>query len=226
LSAAGRWSGLGRLLAPLYGTYYRTLALRGVTAAGEPFEPRAFACSGEIWALCERDALALAGLVAARGFTALIALGRDGDWAAAALTALGCGVVRGSSRRGGWPALRSLLRHLEASPGPLAMVVDGPLGPAGRVRPGALICARDSGRPVRPVAAAARRRILFPRTWSGIYLPLPFTTVRIALGESLAVPAGAAPGETADLALELERRLAEAGRRAAATAAAARVAAA
>jgi lysophospholipid acyltransferase (LPLAT)-like uncharacterized protein len=215
VSLPSRWSGLGRLLAPAYRTYYRTLGLHAVTAEGAPIEPRGYTFSGEIWALCERDALALAGLAAAQGFTALIALGNDGDWAASALQALGCGVVRGSSRRGGWPALRSLLRRLDAAPGPLAMVVDGPLGPAGRVRPGALICARDSGRPVRPVAAAARRRLLFPRTWSGIYLPLPFTAVRIALGEALAVPAGAAAGEIEALTRELERRLAEAARRAA-----------
>jgi lysophospholipid acyltransferase (LPLAT)-like uncharacterized protein len=210
-----RWSRLGRLLAPLYRAYYRTLRLHGVTAAGIPVEPRRFVFQGEIWALCERDAPALAGLAAAQGFTALIALGRDGDWAAAALAALGCNVVRGSSRRGGWPALRSLLRRLETAPGPLAMVVDGPLGPAGRVRPGALVCARDSGRPIRPVAAGARHRLRFPGTWSGIYLPLPFTTVRIALGASLTVPAGATPGEIEDLSRELESRLAEAGRRAA-----------
>ncbi len=210
-----RWRRLARLFSLIYRGYYRTLRLRGWSAAGEDLDPRRFAFDAEIWALCERDSLALAGLAAARGFTALVAHGRDGDWAAAALAALGCEVVRGSSRRGGWPALRSLTRRLATVPGPLAIVVDGPVGPAGRARPGALACARASGLPVRPVAAAAPCRLVFPRTWSGIYLPLPFAELRIALGETLLVPAATMDGELADLARELERRLAEALRRAA-----------
>jgi len=210
-----RWRAISRLLAPVYRAYHRTLRLRGLAETDAALAPRSFPLGGEIWALCERDALALAGMAAARGFTALVAHGRDGDWAAAALAALGCTVVRGSSRRGGWPALRSLLRRLEAAPGPLAIVVDGPLGPAGRARPGAVVCARDSGLPVRPVAAAAQRRLVFPRTWSGIYLPLPFTTVWIALGERLAVPATASLDEIDALTHELERRLAETRHRAA-----------
>jgi lysophospholipid acyltransferase (LPLAT)-like uncharacterized protein len=216
MSWEGGWRDGGRRLAAplvpalarLYRAYYRTLRLRGLGETGASFDPRSFAFAGEIFALCERDALALAGLVAARGFTALVALGRDGDWAAAALGALGCEVVRGSSRRGGWAALRQLLARLRTAPGPLAMIVDGPLGPSGRVRPGALVCGRESGRPIRPVAAAARHRLRFPGTWSGIYLPLPFAEVRIALAPPLVVPAAAGVEELDTLAAEVERRLA------------------
>jgi lysophospholipid acyltransferase (LPLAT)-like uncharacterized protein len=195
-------------LARLYRAYYRTLRLRGRSESGAAFDPRSFAFAGEIFALCERDALALAGLAAARGFTALVALGRDGDWAAAALQALGCEVVRGSSRRGGWAALRHLLAQLRTAPGPLAMVVDGPLGPSGSVRQGALVCSRESGRPIRPVAAAARHRLRFPGTWSGIYLPLPFAEVRIALAPPLAVPPATGVAALDSLAAEVARRLA------------------
>jgi lysophospholipid acyltransferase (LPLAT)-like uncharacterized protein len=211
----GFWSGAGRLVGLAYRGYYRSLRLQALSPTGASLPPREHPVAGEIWAFCERDALALGGMAVGRRFTALVSHGRDGDWAAAALAALGCTALRGSSRRGGWPALRALLRHLQTAPGPLALVIDGPLGPAGRVRPGALICARDSGLPVRPVAAAARHCLVFPQTWSGIYLPLPFTRVRIALGERLAVPADASTDEIAELTTEMERRLADARRRAA-----------
>jgi lysophospholipid acyltransferase (LPLAT)-like uncharacterized protein len=204
-----------RLLGGVYRAYHRTLRLRAWSPLGVIVEPHAFSFGDEIWALCERDSLALAGFAAARGFSVLVAHGRDGDWAAAALVALGCTVVRGSSRRGGWAALRTLERGLETGCGPLAIVVDGPLGPAGRARPGALACARSSGRPVRPVAAAARPRWRFPGTWSGIYLPLPFAALRIVLGEPLEVPAATADSDLLPLAQELERRLGAARQRAA-----------
>jgi lysophospholipid acyltransferase (LPLAT)-like uncharacterized protein len=205
---------LGSLVALAYRTYYRTVRLRGCSPSGEEFDPRGFPLAGEIWALCECDALALAGLAANRSVTALVTVGRDGDWAAAALAKLGCTIVRGSSRRGGWEALRGILRRLGSSPASLAMVVDGPLGPAGRARPGAVVCARESGRPLVPVAAAAGRRLRFPRTWSGIYLPLPWSRVWIALGDPVAVPAATADADLASLTAELEGRLRAARQRA------------
>jgi lysophospholipid acyltransferase (LPLAT)-like uncharacterized protein len=202
------WQRIAPLCALLYRAYHRTLRLRGSSESGDAFDPRSYEFPAEIWALCERDTLALAGLAAARGFTVLVALGADGDWAAAVLTALGCKVVRGSSRRGGWTALRRLLSQLESGSGPLAVVVDGPLGPDGRVRPGALVCSQWSGRPLRVVAAHARYRVRFPGTWSGIYLPLPFAKVAIALARPLQVPATAALSDLDRWASEVEHRLA------------------
>ena len=138
---------------------------------------------GQIFALCERDTLALGGLMAGRRFTVLVAHGRDGNWASALLAALGCHVVRGSTRRGGTRALLQVTRSAQATNDPVGMVVDGPLGPAGVAKPGVVLCGLKSGRPVRALGVASRWSIRFPGTWSGLYLPLPFSTVMVTYSE-------------------------------------------
>src|SRR5581483_8210867 len=95
----------------------------------------------QIFVACERDALALAGVMADHRFTILVARGRDGDWASTALAAMGCVVVRGSSLHDPAAALAALARRLDDSPGPAAIVADGPLGPHRAIRRGAFYCA-------------------------------------------------------------------------------------
>jgi hypothetical protein len=175
------------LVARVYRAYFATWRLRFRLADGSVMRLREYPFGSEILAGCERDVLVLVGITAGRGFTVLVAHGRDGDWAAAVLDALGCHVVRGSARRGGAVALRALIHEIRESPTPLGLVVDGPLGPAGRAKGGAVFCALKTGRPLRALGVAARRRILFNKTWSGMFLPLPFTRVIIAV-DDVAMP--------------------------------------
>ena len=211
---------LVRLLARLYGALHATLRFDAYLPDGSRTTPGTYPFGPEVFALSERDALALGGLLASARFTTLIAPGRDGDWATEVATALGGRVVRGATARGGARALASLLRDLPSDSGPLALVVDGPLGPAGVARAGAVVCAAHTGRPLRPVAAAARRELVLGATWSRLWLPLPFSRVVVVVGETL--PVGAAPGreEREGLARELTGRLAAARERAAVEAAA------
>jgi lysophospholipid acyltransferase (LPLAT)-like uncharacterized protein len=166
-----------------YRAYFATFRLQVLRTDGSLIVPRDYPYGREVFALCERDALALGGILTGRRFTVLVAHGRDGDLASAFLAALGCRIVRGSSARGGTGALRALVPLLSQSAEPLGLVVDGPLGPAGRAKPGAVICAIETGRPLGALGAAARHAFVFPRTWSGIYLPLPFTRVAIVLDD-------------------------------------------
>lgn len=173
-----------RCAAGIYRAFYATLRVTAVLPDGTRLRARDYAMGGHIFAVCEGDALALGGLMADRRFAVLVAHGRDGDWAAALLTGIGCRVIRGSTRRGGTGALLALLRHMERSEDPVAIVVDGPLGPAGVAKPGAIVCGLKSGRPVRALGVAARWKLTVPRTWSGIYLPLPFTSLIVTVEPS------------------------------------------
>jgi lysophospholipid acyltransferase (LPLAT)-like uncharacterized protein len=193
--------------AAAYRLSYATLRLRGQLSNGSVIQPRRHAFDREVFAVCERDALALGGLLAGAGVTVLVTIGRDGDRAAYALERLGCTVVRGSSRAGGALALRTLVDHLEASPHPAAIVVDGPLGPAGVAKGGAVVCAAATARPLRALAASASRALTFPRTWSGIYLPLPFSRVTIATDDPLTLPWPLTPEEVEAQAAILSDRL-------------------
>ncbi len=218
-AAKGAWviRQAANVAALIYRAYHATLRLRLLLPDGTIVPVDEYPPDRKIFALCERDALAAAGLIAGTGCTVLVTIGRDGDWASALLEQLGCHVVRGSSRLRGAAALKGLLDALRVSGGPAAIVVDGPLGPAGAAKSGAVACGILTGRPVHAIAAAARFRIVFPGTWSGIYLPLPFSKVVVALDEQLQIPDPPDPDQADDLSKQLTirlrvlRRLAESG---------------
>lgn len=201
---------LVRLLARAYRALHATLRVEGLLADGSRATPATYPFGPEVFALSERDALALGGILAAARFTTLVAPGRDGDWATEVATALGGRVVRGATERGGARALADLLRMLQSDGGPLALVVDGPLGPVGVAKAGAVVCAARTGRPLRPVAAAARRELVLGSSWSRLWLPLPFSRVVVVVGAAIPV-AGVASRETREaLARELSHALSRA----------------
>jgi lysophospholipid acyltransferase (LPLAT)-like uncharacterized protein len=177
-----------RLLAKGARLWWRTLPVRILTHDDRTYRPAEYPFDAQIFAISERDLLVLPRMTDETRFTALIATGRDGDLATAAAEALGLSVVRGSSRRAGHMAFSELVRALERNAGPAAIVVDGPLGPAGEPKPGVLACAAATGRCVVPVGAAARRAIVLTPSWSKLYLPLPFTEVVIVCGAPIPAP--------------------------------------
>lgn len=204
----------GRAFALLYRAVFATWRFTGLLPDGTEIAPLDYGFSREIFALSERDAIALAGVTAAHGFAVLVANGRDGDWAAAMLTGLGCRVARGATQRGGMQALVDLLRLFGQAPTPAGIVADGPLGPVGRAQPGVMWCAARTGRPARALAAAAARALVFRGSWSGLYVPLPFSRIVIACEAPLCLNADASR-EDIDLATaELTRRLGTARQRA------------
>lgn len=164
-------------------------------------------------ALSERDALAFAYAATRHPLVTLVAPGRDGDWVATALRASGADVHRGAEKRLGYVGARALIRDLRRSPRPAALVVDGPLGPAGVVKPGVVGCAAAAGLAIRPIAAATSRALTFPRTWSGIYLPLPRSTVVFSIAPDVAAVGGDADARRA-VAARITTDLGEARRRA------------
>ena len=187
-----------------------TWRLDGILPDGSRIPAVEYPFGRQIFAVCERDAIALSALMVGRGFTVLAAFGRDGDLASALLEGIGCRVVRGAARRGGARALRRLVAALSESDRPAGIVVDGPLGPPGVPKPGVLFCARETGRPIVPLGVAARGKIEFRASWSRIYLPLPGARIVIACGETVAVSSDETRGGMDRLGAELEARLASA----------------
>ncbi|MEZ4862760.1 MAG: hypothetical protein R3C14_15700 [Caldilineaceae bacterium] len=66
----------------------------------------------------------------------------------------------------------------------VVVAVDGPSGPAGRVRPGALWLARFTGCPIIPVGTAASPSIRLPR-WDRLVMPLPGAKVVHIFGQPI-----------------------------------------
>jgi len=141
---------------------------------------------GRLFAVAECDLLAVLPWANGRPFVTTIASGRDGDWAAMVASGLGVLVARGAAGRGGTSAVEGLLR-LTTPDRPVLLSVDGPLGPAGIAKPGIVSLGASCRRDVVPIAAAARWAFRFPWTWSGIYLPLPFSKVWLQAAEPVNV---------------------------------------
>ena len=101
--------------------------------------------------------------------------------------------------------LRGLVRQIGAQT-TVAVLVDGPRGPARVSKTGIVALARLTGLPIQPVAFSARPAIRL-RSWDGSLVPLPFSRVVCAFGEPFLVQRD--EGEFSDqrAARELDRRL-------------------
>lgn len=141
-----------------------------------------------------------------RGIVVMTSRNFDGEWIARIIERFGYGTARGSSSRGGSQALREMTRSLRAGAA-VGFTLDGPRGPARAAQPGALWLAGATGHPVLPFHLEASRAWT-ARSWDGTQVPKPFSTVALAIGEPLTVPAGADEQAIIEATAELERRLA------------------
>jgi len=117
---------------------------------------------------------------------------RDGEIVTRALARFGIASTRGSSTRGGVAGLLGLVRaHRQGRD--LALIPDGPRGPAGVAKGGAAELAFLTGAPLFPVAVSCARSWRLP-TWDRLMLPRPFTRVVVLVGEPLRAAAFAGPG--------------------------------
>lgn len=111
-------------------------------------------------------------------FAALVSGSRDGELLAGYLLR-GLGypqVIRGSSSRGGSEALAAIVEVLEERS--CLITPDGPRGPAGEAKAGALVAAARAGRRVMAVGWRCRRSWRV-RSWDRMEIPYPFSKVYI-----------------------------------------------
>lgn len=128
------------------------------------------------------------------GVVVLISEHRDGELVARAATALGFGLIRGSTTRGAGRALIAMVRALESGK-EIAITPDGPRGPARKFAPGALVAAQRSDRLILPVAVSVDRAWRL-KSWDRFLIPKPFARVTVAYGEPEKVLATDSRGAT------------------------------
>jgi lysophospholipid acyltransferase (LPLAT)-like uncharacterized protein len=117
-----------------------------------------------------------------KGFSPSLMISRsnDGDIGAGICRRAGWRPIRGSSTQGGLKALKSIIRELRKSR--LAgHIVDGPQGPAGIVKPGAITLALAAHAVIVPVRMSADKA-WFLNSWDRFMLPKPFAEVRFDFG--------------------------------------------
>lgn len=131
-----------------------------------------------------------------KGFGAAILVSRsdDGEMIARVVHKQGHVTVRGSSSKGGLPALARLIKTLTRENRPGVVVPDGPQGPRYVVQPGVILMAKRTGYPIIPLTCSSRRMKVFA-SWDRFILPRPGSDGRVAYGTPLYVPPDA-DGET------------------------------
>ena len=112
---------------------------------------------------------------------------RDGEYISRFLQKYGYRLVRGSSSRGGGPALLSLIRRVRKGDSVL-ITPDGPTGPIHKVKPGTIYLQEKTGVPIIPVGVAIERKKTFA-SWDRLNFPLPGTRATLVIGEQLILPA-------------------------------------
>jgi lysophospholipid acyltransferase (LPLAT)-like uncharacterized protein len=115
----------------------------------------------------------------------LISPSVDGEVPAAIARRLGAAVIRGSSTRTGARALRDYYQLLVKEQVSPVITPDGPTGPRFVFKPGGIVLAQISGRPLVPMAYAASRAWLV--SWDKFVIPWPFSRISIAVGEPVYV---------------------------------------
>lgn len=113
----------------------------------------------------------------------LISQSRDGEIIAGVAARSGWRPVRGSSSRGARQGFRQMIESLRG--GNLAvMIVDGPRGPAGRVKPGAIRLAHATNSVLVPFYVSADRAWQF-NSWDRFFVPKPFARVTLRFDHAI-----------------------------------------
>jgi hypothetical protein len=152
---------------------------------------------------CVKLLLAQRGAGLKLGF--LISPSVDGEIGAMIVRNLGAEVIRGSSSHTGARALRDYyqaLAHEGVSP---AITPDGPRGPPWKFKPGAVLLAQLSGRPMIPLSYAASHA--WKIKWDRFVIPVPLSRITIAVGEPVYVPKGLDAAGLERVQADMERRL-------------------
>jgi cobalt-zinc-cadmium efflux system protein len=138
----------------------------------------------------------------------LISASVDGTAPAMLVQRVGGHVIRGSSTHTGARALRDYYETIVKQQVSPAITPDGPRGPVHEFKPGAVMLAQLTGKPILPISIAASRTWRFG-TWDKFELPLPFSRVVIAYGEPVRMPRGLDAESLARMQVEMAQKLQE-----------------
>ena len=197
--------------APLYESYMRLVFLTSKKSfeALEPVRERLERGQTVLTAVWHQDALIGPFALRNMGFATMVSESGDGEVFQRVVSKCGFTTVRGSSSRRGAEALKGLIDYVKRRPGSFCgIAVDGPRGPARRVKNGIVSLAKHTGVPVFPVRFGAQRRV-FNKSWDETMIPLPFNKLVVLFGEPVSVDANAGRDEIEAARVAIENRLNE-----------------
>ena len=110
----------------------------------------------------------------------------DGQWTRRVIERLGYGTAQGSSTRGGLRGLAVMAQRLEEGVD-AAFTIDGPRGPRHVAKPGPVMLARRTGRPIVLFHVGLERAWTLKKTWDLMQIPKPFTRAVLVIAPPLEV---------------------------------------
>jgi lysophospholipid acyltransferase (LPLAT)-like uncharacterized protein len=145
------------------------------------------ACIGAFWHRC---IFAAVWIWRNRGIVVLNTVNFDGQWTRRVIERLGFGTAQGSSTRGAIEGITAMARNLEAG-SHVAVTIDGPRGPRYVAKPGAVILARRTGKPISVFHIALDSAHTFRKSWDQFQLPYPFARAVMFVAPPIRVPTDA-----------------------------------
>ena len=125
----------------------------------------------------------------------------DGQWTRRVIEHFGFGTAQGSSTRGGLRGLAVMARRLEEG-FDAAFTIDGPRGPRYVAKPGPVMLARKTGRPIYVFHIGVEKAHTLEKAWDKMQIPHLFTSAVVVGAPLILVP----PDADAE---ELKRKHAE-----------------
>lgn len=201
ISFAG--AGLIRLIGP-------TLRFEVICEAGGP-PPADPLLVPAVYAFWHRCVIAATWFFRGRDIAVMTSQSYDGEMIARVIERFGFRAVRGSSSRGGVAALLGMRDEVEAGR-VAAFTIDGPRGPVYVAKPGPVLLARKTGRPL-VLFHIALARCWTLNSWDRFMVPRPFSRAVLVVGRVMRVNDGddeAARHAEMQAALDRVRQAAEA----------------
>ncbi len=159
----------------------------GGQKAGRDYHPE---LPPQIYAFWHRCIISGAWYFRNRGGVLMNTTNFDGQWTRRVIERLGYGTAQGSSTRGGLRGLAVMTKRL-AEGVDAGFTIDGPRGPRYIAKPGPVMLARRSGRPVILFHVGLERAWTLRKTWDLMQIPKPYTRAVLIIAPPLEVPTNA-----------------------------------
>lgn len=140
------------------------------------------------------------------GIYAMASASRDGEYIVRYMHRAGLYAIRGSSSRFGRRALKRLIA-VGKQGAPIAIIPDGPRGPALKLQGGLVTCAQITGLPIIPFHVEASREWIVQKAWDKHRIPKPGATIVMRWGEPIVVPRQTTAAESEALRLRVEQAM-------------------
>jgi len=158
-----------------------------------------------IYSFWHRAVFASAWFWRETGIAVMVSRSFDGEYIARIIEKFAFVAVRGSSSRGGAPALLGLKRELEKGVS-VAFTIDGPRGPKYVAKPGPVLLSRATGLPMAAFYVALSDAWVL-NTWDALMIPKPFSKALVRFSAKMPVPADASDDDDEVQMAECHRQL-------------------